>query len=83
MQPEYTLYFFSTCPFCMRVRMFLSENNISVTEKNIRQSEAAYNELLAGGGKTQVPCLKITQADGQEQFMYESADIINYFKALQ
>jgi glutathione S-transferase len=37
-------------------------------------------ELIAGGGKGQVPCLCIEKADGSVQWMYESGDINNYIK---
>lgn len=37
--------------------------------------------LMQGGGKTQVPCLRIEQADGKVEWMYESDDIIRYLRA--
>ena len=37
-------------------------------------------ELVAGGGKSQVPCLRIEDAAGQARWMYESADIIAYLR---
>jgi len=33
---------------------------------------------MQGGGKTQVPCLRIEQAGGEVEWMYESDDIIRY-----
>ena len=39
------------------------------------------SELVAGGGKGQVPCLRIEKEDGQIQWMYESNDIIKYFSS--
>ena len=36
--------------------------------------------LMQGGGKTQVPCLRIEQADGSVEWMYESNDIIEYLR---
>lgn len=38
------------------------------------------NELTSGGGKFQVPCLRIESADGKVRWMYESIDIIRYLK---
>lgn len=38
-------------------------------------------ELVRGGGKTQVPCLRIENETGDVQWMYESDDIIQYLKA--
>lgn len=34
--------------------------------------------LMAGGGKTQVPCLRIENEQGAVEWMYESDDIIQY-----
>ena len=39
---------------------------------------SARAELLAGGGRGTVPCLRITEADGSVRWMYESTDIIRY-----
>jgi len=38
-------------------------------------------DLINGGGKAQVPCLRIEGESGQVQWMYESADIIRYLKS--
>ena len=37
-------------------------------------------ELIIGGGKGQVPCLRIEKDDGTIVWMYESSDINNYIK---
>jgi glutathione S-transferase len=37
-------------------------------------------ELIAGGGKGQVPCLRIETDDGNVRWLYESADIIAYLR---
>jgi glutathione S-transferase len=37
-------------------------------------------ELEQGGGKVQTPCLRISDAQGQTQWMYESGDIIKYLQ---
>lgn len=75
---NHTLYYFSTCPYCMKVLSYLTLKGIDVDKKNIRKDESAYNELMQGGGKAQVPCLRITTDHG-EQWMYESDEIIQYF----
>lgn len=38
------------------------------------------NQLLCGGGKGQVPCMRIELDDGNIQWMYESDDILNYVR---
>ena len=53
----------------------MKENNISFPIKDVSASSEIREELLAVGGKTQVPCLVI---DGKA--LYESDDIIQWLK---
>ena len=75
-----TLYQFTTCPYCIRVRMAVKRLGIKLASKNIHQDRDAHRELIAGGGRTMVPCLRIDGPDGQATWMYESADIVRYLK---
>lgn len=50
--------------------------NIELRSTSDRQNAA---DLMKGGGKTQVPCLRIDDGSGNVQWMYESNDIIRYF----
>ena len=70
-----TLYHFQGCPYCGRVRDFLSKENISVPMKDTHANPSFRDELIKIGGKDQVPCLVI---DGKA--LYESSDIIEWFK---
>jgi glutathione S-transferase len=36
--------------------------------------------LVRGGGKAKVPCLRITDKVGVNQWMYESGEIITYLR---
>ena len=38
-------------------------------------------ELLQGAGTVKVPCLRITDAAGQNQWLFESGAIISYLQA--
>ena len=69
------LYYSPYCQYCIRVRRFMSQNDISVPEKDISRDSNARRELIEAGGKGQVPALMI---DGQ--VLYESNDIIQWFK---
>ncbi len=71
---ELTLYYRPTCPFCLKVLYFAKQNKISLALKNI-SDESLRQKLIKIGGKGQVPCLLI---DGKP--MYESEDIIHYFR---
>ena len=50
--------------------------NIEMKSTSDKKNQAA---LIAGGGKGQVPCLRIDDGSGNVQWMYESDDIIRYF----
>ena len=40
----------------------------------------AYRELVVGGGRGTVPCLRIKDGETGETWLYESLDIINYLQ---
>lgn len=71
------LYFDPSCPFCVRVIDHLASRGIDYERKQIslRSSSETRDELIALGGKSQVPFLRDPERDVQ---MYESADIIAY-----
>ncbi len=70
-----TLYHFQGCPYCARVRDYLSEKGVQIPMKDIRENAQYREELVKIGGKAQVPCLVV---DGKA--LYESLDIIEWFK---
>lgn len=79
MEPKLALYYSKYCFFCQKVLMFLRGEKRELELRST--SERSHAEaLMQGGGKTQVPCLRIEQADGSIQWMYESNDIISYLK---
>lgn len=73
------LYVKGGCPFCNRVLEYAEENNVQVDERDVYGSEEAMTELMEKGGKRQIPFLHDTDKD---VMMYESADIIEYFKEM-
>ena len=70
-----TLYLKTGCPFCAKVLEFVAREGIDITEKNISEGDAIAEELIARGGKRQVPYLI---DDERGVAMYESGDIIEY-----
>ena len=65
-----------TCPYCQRVMQYIaSTGRTDIAYRDIIESEEAVRELLAVGGKRQVPCLFI---NGKP--LYESLDIIQWLK---
>ncbi len=73
------LYHFPACPFCHIVRREMRRLSLDIPQRNIQQSRVWHKELLRGGGKGQVPCLRIKDNKG-ERWMYESDAIIKYLR---
>lgn len=71
-----TLYVKTGCPFCHKVLAMGRELGISFEERNIAD-DAVVAELIARGGKRQVPYL-VDNERGVE--MYESDDINAYLR---
>lgn len=77
---ELTLYHFQSCPFCIKTRRAMRRLSLPIKLCDAQRDPAHRAELLAGGGKIKVPCLRISEANGHERWMYESAVIIDYIK---
>jgi glutaredoxin len=74
------LYQYEACPFCVKVRRFLKVHSLEIPLRDAK-SQPFRDELLAGGGKLQVPCLRI-EKDGQPaRWLYESGDIITHLQS--
>lgn len=76
---DLSLYYRATCPFCRYVMSFMKANDIVLDMRNITAGQHHLEELVRHGGKRQVPCLRIAQADG-DKWLYESADIAEYLQ---
>ena len=70
------LYVKPGCPYCMKVDRYLNEAGIEIEHRSVLDGTNA-EDLRALGGKVQSPCLVVDGAP-----MYESDDIIAYFKSL-
>ncbi|GIS19401.1 MAG: hypothetical protein CM15mP120_13170 [Pseudomonadota bacterium] len=53
---------------------------IDMVFRDTLRDPEAYRELLQGGGRGMVPCLRIERGD-EVEWMYESMDIIRYLDA--
>lgn len=56
-------------------------SGVKLPMKNIKDNPDFKAELIAGGGKKQVPCLHFTNEGGDSEWLYESDDIIRYLKS--
>ena len=72
------LYQFRTCPFCIKVRREIRRLSLNIELLDAQHDAQHRAALMEGGGSVQVPCLKITDAQGNSQWMYESSAINAY-----
>ena len=77
---DLALYQFKTCPFCVKVRKEIRRLNLDIELRDTQHDIQHRAQLEAGGGAVKVPCLRITNADGDDQWMYESDDINAWLK---
>jgi len=77
---QLALYHFKTCPFCIKVRHEMARLSLPIALRDAQHDTTHRDALLQGGGKVQTPCLRITDAQGGVQWMYESNDIIQYLQ---
>jgi len=75
------LYQFSTCPFCIKVRQEMHRLSLPVAQRDAQHNPTHRSELQHGSGATQVPCLKITDANGKSQWLQDSTAIVTYLRA--
>ena len=72
------LYQYATCPFCIKVRQHMRRLSLNVEKHDAQHDGPDRATLLQKGGQAKVPCLRITDETGQNQWMYESSAIIAY-----
>lgn len=77
---QLALYHFPTCPFCLKARRTMQRMSLNIELRNAQHDPVHRQALLTGGGKIQTPCLRITDAQGQDVWLYESRDIIAYLE---
>ena len=75
-----SLYFYDGCVFCARVRAVIDMLGIDVELRDIFADAMHRDDLVAARGRTTVPVLRITTADGEDRWMPESSDIVNYLQ---
>ena len=74
------LYQFSTCPFCIKVRQEMRRLSLPIEKRDAQHHTAHREALLQATGATQVPCLRITEADGQTRWLKDSGAIVAYLR---
>jgi glutaredoxin len=74
------MYQFLTCPFCIKTRRAIRRLSLNIETRDALHHAPSRQQLLEQGGQIKVPCLRITNADGNVEWLYESDDIIQYLQ---
>ena len=59
MAKNVVIYSTSTCPYCIRAKQFLSDNNIAFTNYDVSSDQAKADEMVQKSGQMGVPVLDI------------------------
>jgi len=74
---QYKMYQYEACPFCVKVRHAMKKQNIKMEFINAKL-EKHRTELLAFGGEIKVPCLRMPSENGEDTWLYDSDNIIQF-----
>ena len=77
---QLSLYEYSSCPYCARVKNFLAELGETVESRDVARERTHLLELVRATGSQMVPCLRIEKPQGEVRWIHESADIIDYLR---
>ncbi len=72
---ELILYKSDTCWFCHKVMDRINQLQLQIESRDVGREPGVRDELIAFGGKGQVPCLSING-----QALYESDDIVQFLE---
>lgn len=75
-----SLYQFSACPFCIKVRKEMARLGLNIETRDAQHDDSHRAALAEGGGSIKVPCLLIREDSGEEQWLYESDDIRSWLQ---
>ena len=59
MAKKVTVYSTPTCPFCIKVKQFLKDNNIEFEDIDLTTNQSAIEEMVQKSGQMGVPVLDI------------------------
>ena len=59
MAKNITVYSTPTCPFCIRAKQYLKENNIQFTDYDVGSDSAKAQEMMKKSGQMGVPVIEI------------------------
>jgi glutaredoxin len=77
---QLALYQTRWCPYCMRVQRAIEEMGLDVEVRDLRKDRQWERELVQARGRRTVPVLRITDAQGRDEWLPESLDIIQWLR---
>ena len=79
-EDKLALYHFNGCPFCSMVRSAIDHLGIDVELRDIFENPQYRDDLIKARGRATVPVLRIDSPSGEDRWMPESRDIVNYLE---
>ena len=74
------LYQFNTCPICIKTRQEMRRLSLPIEKRDAQHNATNRDALQQGSGATKVPCLKITEANGETRWLQDSKAIVAYLR---
>ena len=74
------LYDMPTCPYCCMVKRRIDCLGLNIQVRDVVSDDDAYQTLIEATGRSQVPCLNISDPGGESRWMFESRDIVDYLQ---
>lgn len=59
MDKKVKVYSTTTCPYCIRAKQFLKDNNVEFEDLDVSSNQQAAEEMIAKSGQMGVPVLEI------------------------
>jgi glutaredoxin len=79
---DMALYQFRTCPFCLKVRREIKRHSLNIELRDAQHDPQHRQALQEKGGQIKVPCLRYTDSNGRESWLYESDVIIDRLRQM-
>lgn len=77
-EDQLALYYMPTCPYCIRVLREIKRLGLDIELRNTIESRQHRSDLIQARGRATVPVLRIHSTSGEDRWMPESLDIIDY-----
>jgi glutaredoxin 3 len=74
---QITVYTTNTCPYCVRLKNFLTDQGLSFNEVNVQRDQVAANRLVQTTGQMGVPQ---TNINGQWVLGFDPTTILGLIK---